>query len=132
MECDSHANVSMVGKDCLVIHDIERPVCVYGYDQKDGSKDYHTVTSVVAYDHSQTGQTYMLVVNQAIEVPHLQHHLLCSMQCRMNGIKLNDRPKFLADDPDESTHVLLVLDPSNSEGLLTKNWKTRRGILSLI
>ena len=77
------------------------------------------MTAAVAYDHPQTGQVYMLVVNQAIEVPHLQHHLLCPMQCRMNGVKLNELPKFLADDPDESTHALQVGDPLDSGHPLT-------------
>ena len=62
---------------------------VSGYDPKDGAKEYRMVTGVVAYDHQQTGQTYMLVVNQAIEVPHLQNHPLCPMKCQMNGVKIN-------------------------------------------
>ena len=71
MECDSHADTSVVGSNCLIIHDYERPVRVFGYDPNDGAKDYRTVTAAVAYDHPQTGQVYMLVINQAIEVPHL-------------------------------------------------------------
>eukprot|EP00804_Cyclotella_cryptica_P017277 CCRYP_016828-RA/>CCRYP_016828-RA protein AED:0.02 eAED:0.02 QI:0/0/0/1/0/0.5/2/0/461 len=33
------------------------------------------------------------------------------MQCRLNGIKISELPKFLAEDPDESTHSLQVVDP---------------------
>ena len=117
MECDSHADTSVVGKNCLIIHDFERPVKVSGYDPKDGTKEYRTVTGVVAYDHLQTGQTYMLVVNQAIEVPHLQNHLLCPMQCRMNGVKINELPKFLAETPDKTTHALQVVDPLSESPL---------------
>ena len=117
MECDSHADTSVVGKNCLIVHDFERPVKVSGYDPKDGAKEYRTVTGVVAYDHPQTGQTYMLVVNQAIEVPHLQNHLLCPMQCRMNGVKTNKLPKFLAETPDKTTHAVQVVDPLSESPL---------------
>ena len=53
----------------------------------------------------------MLVINQAIEIPHLQNHLLCPMQCWLNGVHISELPKFLAEDPDESTHSLQVLTP---------------------
>ena len=111
VECDSHADTSVVGKEALIIHDYGRPVSVYSYDKEDGCKEYRTVSAAVAYDHPQTGQVYMLVINQAIEIPHLEHHLLCPMQCRLNGIKISELPKFLAEDPDESTHSLQVVDP---------------------
>ena len=55
VECDSHADTSVIGKEALIIHDFERPVCVYGHDPKDGKKEYRTVTAAVAYDHPQTG-----------------------------------------------------------------------------
>ena len=111
VECDSHADTSVVGKEALIIHDYGRPVSVYSYDKEDGCKEYHTVSAADAYDHPQTGQVYMLVINQAIEIPHLKHHLLCPMQCRLNGIKISELPKFLAEDPDDSTHSLQVVDP---------------------
>ena len=117
MECDSHADTSVVGKECLIVHDFERPVKVSGYDPREGTKEYRTVTGVVAYDHPQTGQTYMLVVNQAIEVPHLQNHLLCPMQCRMNGVKVDELPKFLAKTPDETMHAVQVVDPLDESPL---------------
>jgi hypothetical protein len=28
-----------------------------------------------------TGKVYHLVINQAVHIPHLDHHLLCPMQC---------------------------------------------------
>jgi hypothetical protein len=82
VECDSHADTSVVGKEALIIHDYWRPVSVYSYDKDNGCKEYCTVSAAVAYDHPQTGQAYMLVINQAIEIPHLQNHLVCPMQCR--------------------------------------------------
>ena len=111
VECDSHADTSVLAKEALIIHDYGRPVSVYSYDKEDGCKEYRTVSAAVAYDHPQTGQVYMLVINQAIKIPLLQNHSLCPMQCWLNGIKISEMPEFLAEDPDESTHSLQVVDP---------------------
>jgi hypothetical protein len=53
---------------------------------------------------------YHLVVNQAIHIPHLDHHLLCPMQYRVNDVIVNETPKFLAQDLTEHTHALTVQD----------------------
>ncbi len=46
-----------------------------------GPKTYATISGALAYDTPQTGKVYHLVINQAIHIPHLDHHLLCPMQC---------------------------------------------------
>ena len=35
------------------------------------------------------------------------------MQSWMEGARINDLPKFLAEDPDEKTHEIIVNDPQN-------------------
>jgi hypothetical protein len=51
------------------------------------------------------------VINQAIHIPHLDHHLLCPMQCRVNDVIVNDTPMFLTADPTDHTHALTIRDP---------------------
>ena len=111
LELDSHADTCCVGKDALVIYDFDTPVEVYGYDQTQGAQHFRTVSAVMEYVHT-TGQRYHLVVHQAIEIPHLQHHLLCQMQCRMNGVEINDKPKFLTKNPTADSHAIIVQDPA--------------------
>ena len=77
-----------------MVHDFYRPVNVTGYDPEDGSKVCWNVTFVLAYDHPHTGKTYLLVINQAIHLDHLEHYLMCPMQCWKNGIKVNEKPKY--------------------------------------
>ncbi len=84
-----------------------------GYDESLGSKTYQTVSGVVAYDDPQTGRTLHLIINQAIHIPHLDHHLLCPMQCHVNDVAVNDLPKFLAANPTDQTHALTITDPNN-------------------
>ncbi len=84
-----------------------------GYDESLGSKTYQTVSGVVAYDDPQTRRTLHLIINQAINIPHLNHHLLCQMQCHVNDVIVNNLPKFLATDPTDQTHALTLTDPDN-------------------
>jgi hypothetical protein len=113
LELDSHANTCVLGRDALIILDYNRPVSVVGYDESLGSKTYQTVSGVVAYDYPQTGRMLHLIINQAIHIPHLDHHLLFPMQCRVNDVTVNDLPKFLATDPTDQTHALTLTDPNN-------------------
>jgi len=53
------------------------------------------------------------MINQAIHKPHLDHHLLCPMQCRVNDVTVNKMPKFLAHDPTDHKHALTIRDPHN-------------------
>ena len=84
-----------------------------GYDESLGSKTYQTVSGVIAYDDPWTGRTLHLIINQAIHIPHLDHHLLCPMQCRVNDVTVNNLPKFLATDPTDQMHALTLTDPDN-------------------
>jgi hypothetical protein len=113
LELDSHADICVLGHDALIILDYNRPVSIVGYDESLGSKTYQTVSGVVAYDDPQTGRTLHLIINQAIHTPHLDHHLLCPMQYRVNDVTVNDLPKFLAADPTDQTHALTLTDPNN-------------------
>jgi hypothetical protein len=81
LELDSHADTCVLGCDALILLDYDRPVIVEGYDPSLGTKTYDTVSGVLAYDDPVTGEVYHLVMNQAIHIPHLDHHLLCPMQC---------------------------------------------------
>ncbi len=83
-----------------------------GYDKSLGSKIYQTVRGVVAYDDSQTGRMLHLIINQAIHIPHLDHHL-CPMQCCVNDVTVNNLPKFLAANPTDQMHALTINDPDN-------------------
>ena len=108
LEVDSHADTCVVGQGALVIHDYHRPVEVGAYDKQLGTRSYRTVSAVLAYDCPRTGNTFMLVIHQAIEIPHLDHHLLCPMQCRVHGITINDLPKFLCQDPSLKDHAVIA------------------------
>ncbi len=113
LELDSHANTCVLGHAALIILDYKRPVSIVGYEESLGSKTYQTVIGVVAYDDPQTGRMLHLIINQAIHIPHLDHHLLCPMQCCVNDVTVIDLPNFFAADPTDQMHALTSTDPNN-------------------
>jgi hypothetical protein len=113
LELDSHADTCVLGCDALILLGFDQHVCVQGYDPTLGTKTFATVSGALAYDDPITGETLHLVINQAIHIPHLDHHLLCPMQCRVNDVTVNDTPKFLARDPTDKLHALTLEDPDH-------------------
>ena len=110
-ELDSHADTCVIGKNALVINDYEKTVNVTGYDESLGTmNDRRIVSAAVAYDRPDNGQTIMLIINQAIEIETMNNNLLNPMQMRMNGVKVNEQPKFLTHDPTETCHTIQVED----------------------
>ena len=83
-----------------MVHDFDMPVNLTEYDPEDGSKVCRTVAGFLDYDHPQTGKPYLLIINQAIHLDHLEHHLMCPMQYRTNGININEIPKYQSKAPD--------------------------------
>jgi hypothetical protein len=113
LELDSHADTCVLGRHVLTILDYDRPVSVVGYDESLGSHTYKTVSGVIAYTDPKTGRTLHLVINQAIHIPHLDHHLLCPMQCHVNDVTVDKMPKFLAPQSTDQTHALTLTDLDN-------------------
>ena len=64
------------------------------------------VNTSVAYTKPETCCVVILLINQAIEKKGLDHHLLCSMQCHINGVVINGVPNFLAPAASETMHAI--------------------------
>jgi len=115
MELDSHAEQCCVSEQCaLIIHNLQRPVTAYGYDGGKG-KILEQVDAVVSYHEPSTGDIYMLLINQALLVPGLQHPLLCNNQMRMNEVRVNDEPKHMVLNPTQYTHAIAIKTPDGNE-----------------
>ena len=96
-------------KTALLIHDYDRPVQVHGYDEGVGEIEAcWTVSTVIAYDHPESGDTYMLVLHQAILIPQMENNLLCPLQIRDNDVRVNDEPKFMALTPTDNNHTIVI------------------------
>ena len=115
VELDSHAEQSCVSADCaLILRDYDRPVTVYGYDGGRG-KTLQIVDAAVSYFDPSTGDTWLLMINQALLVPGLPQPLLCTNQLRMNDIRVNDEPKHRTLNPTQYHHAIAVQIPDSNE-----------------
>ena len=51
------------------------------------------------------------MINQAININGLESHLLCPMQCHLNGMYISEVPKFLVESPSEMAHAIELTKP---------------------
>ena len=107
-ELDSHADTCVIGNQTArVIADHNTLVDVHGYDGHRRNEGCRTVSTVVAYDHPETGKVFMLILHQAILIPHMKTNLLSPMQLRDHGLRVNDEPKYMVADPTEDHHAIV-------------------------
>ncbi len=99
--------------------DYDSPVNVQGYDPSLGTRRFRTISGVIAYIHPYTRIQSHLVVYQAVHVPDLQHHLLCPMQCRDNGVTVNDCPRLYCADPTDELHAIVTKDEDGNKVVLS-------------
>jgi hypothetical protein len=83
-------------------------VNVSGFDPSQPARSAKIVDCAVKYICPGTGDIIMLTINQALHIPELEHVLLCSMQCRVNGVVIDECPKFMASNPIDSTHSITI------------------------
>ena len=117
-EIDSHVDTSVVGRDtALLIHDYKTPVHVQGYNEDVGERsNCRIISTVVAYNHPETGEVYMLVIHQAILIPDMPNDLLCPMQLQDHGLPVNDKPKYMALNPTDDHHAITFRDHYTQRG----------------
>ena len=87
------------------------------------------VKAATAYT-TPTGVTYILVLNQALYFPELDHSLLNPNQMRVNGVVVDDCPRHLSDPSKPSTHSIFfpehdVRIPLEMGGVISR-FSTRR------
>ena len=118
MEVDSHADTTCLGGGVLKIYDYNCPVNVQGYDPLLGAKQYRIISGALAYVNPFTGHKYHLIVHQAINMPDLDHHLLCPMQCRTNGVVINKCPHIYCREPTQGSHAIVAMDDNGASVFL--------------
>ena len=75
--------------------------------------------AAIWYTCHDTGDHLILMINQAVLVPEMDHCLLCPMQCWINGVEINEVPRFLSQDPTTSTHSIRIANPTDEVHLYT-------------
>ena len=100
------------------MYDYNCPVNVQGYDPLLGAKQYSIISGALAYVNPFTGLKYHPIAHQAIHMPYLNYHLLCPMQCRANGIVINECPRMYCHEPTQEFHAIFAMDESGASVVL--------------
>ena len=110
IDLDGHADTCVIGQHALIVHGFNRPVNVLGYDPSKGimTPNCRTVSEAVAYDCPIIGEVFIIEFRQAIFIDHLHNNILCPMQMRMYGVKVNEIPKYLNENPTYQTHSIVM------------------------
>jgi hypothetical protein len=118
-DLDSHANQCVLGSNTLVVYNYKKPVNIVGYNPNGPvSRDHHMIMRTLACDWPNTGETFILIVNQVIRNPKLTHNLLSQIQMWLNDMEVDDKPNFLTDKPTEHDHAICVVNHKTNEELV--------------
>jgi hypothetical protein len=118
-DLDSHVDASVLGMEVIIFQDFERLMNVSGYDPKGAvAVALKTVSSGMAYDITGSRMVVIMIVHQAIDLPHLLQNLLSPMQKRLNDVVVNETPKFLCANPANLSHTITVKGEDLNDELL--------------
>ena len=118
-DIDNHPDTCVVGRNALIIEDYDRTVSVTGFAKSLGTMDdRRIVTAAIAYIRPENGELIILVIHQCILIEEMDVNLLCPMQLRTAGVKVNDTPKCMTYRPSELDHVIVVKDEDDDETII--------------
>ena len=61
MKIDNHTDTTVLGSNCLPVHDFERLVDVSGWEASAGSVECPRISGAIAHEDPVSGKVYMLV-----------------------------------------------------------------------
>ena len=91
-ELDSHADTIVAGGNCLLLNHTDRACTVHAYDQSLQPKSDVPIVKAATGFTSRDGRNYILVFNEALWMPNLNHSLINPNQLRENGVEVQDNP----------------------------------------
>ena len=102
-----------------------------GYDLTQVSDNkLEIVNAAITVDDVDTGESHVVLINQAVHVPTMEHNLLCPMRMRMHGAIVNDTPNFLLCTPTNNDHCVLLRNGTLNETL--RILLTIKGVSSVV
>ncbi len=118
VEMDSHADTCVLGKNFIVYSSTGRECDVYPYtDSYDGIKGVQIVSGATSWTCQDTGETFVLVVHEALWMPDsMTHSLVNPNQLRAFGSTVQDNPwggQMSLVDSEEVVTIPMHLDGTN-------------------
>ena len=107
MELDSHANMVVVGRNCLVVHDSGRKADVSAFTPEHNTLEVPIIDAMLLYDDLFNGKEYGLFVMDALHIPSMEHNLVPPFIMHEAGIMVNDTPKIHVLDQTPDDHAII-------------------------
>ena len=109
-ELDTHANMPVLGMNCYIIAEVGKTATVQPYRPDYEPMDIPLIHGAVKYECTYTGETYVLVIRNALYVPTMTHNLIPPFILREKGIRVNDVANIHVDNPTSSDHAIVFED----------------------
>ena len=92
VELDTHADTFVAGRNCLLMHYSERVCDVMPYSDEYEAKKSVPIVQIATGYTAANGQRTILIVNEALWIPELEHSLMNPNQLRHFGVTVQDNP----------------------------------------
>lgn len=111
-QLDSHANMPVVGQHAYVISDTGKVAEVNAFTPDYEPLRVPIVDAAVRYDCPYGGESYILVIRNALHVPAMRNNLLPPFMMREAGIQVNEVPKMQQSNPSVDDHSICFPETS--------------------
>ena len=107
IELDSHADLPVAGSNARILERTGRTVSVYGFtDELCKPLLVEVVHSAVVFDCPTTGNSYVMVLNNAPHVPSLDCSLINPFIMRLAGIVVYETQLFSGDSINSTSFII--------------------------
>ena len=98
-ELDSHAKMSVVRSQCEIISCTGLHANVAAYSPDLPCKRIEIVDASIAYDCPYTLETTLIVIQNSLHIPEMNHNLIFPLILREAGLQVDEIPKLHATEP---------------------------------
>ena len=115
-DLDSHADSPVVGINAKILSYTGKYVNVWGFTKALGRKSKVPVVNAAAtYTCEYTGESLVLLINNALYFEDMKHNLIPPFMIRLSGAEVNECPKYLSWFPRIKDHSIYFPDDNNYE-----------------
>ncbi len=107
-ELDSHANMAVAGSNCTIISSSGRYANVTPFSSNLPTMEMVEIgDAAIAYDDPILHVTYLLVMQNTLLIPMMNHNLIPLFLIREAGLYLDKTPKHQVANPTVDNHVIV-------------------------
>ena len=101
----------VLGSEAFIFESTSRTCNVMPFDPNLGvSTNIPIVDGAIAYECPYTGESVVLILRNALHMPHLKHNIIAPFIMRTAGVSIDDKPKIHCDDPSVDNHCIKFND----------------------